>query len=76
MYRVGAVGAKQAPDLQGWFLVGAGGASALWFVTLGFGARLLSPLFARPVAWRVLDLLVAAMMGHIAYGLWRQVTLG
>lgn len=73
---VGAVGAKQAPDLQGWFLVGSGGASALWFVTLGFGARLLSPLFARPVAWRVLDLLVAAMMGHIAYGLWTQVTLG
>ena len=73
---VGAVGAKQAPDLQGWFLVGAGGASALWFITLGFGARLLSPLFARPVAWRVLDLLVGAMMGHIAYGLWTQVTLG
>jgi L-lysine exporter family protein LysE/ArgO len=73
---VGAVGAKQAAGTQGWFLLGAGGASALWFVALGFGARLLSPLFERPVAWRVLDLLVAAMMGHIAYGLWSQATAG
>lgn len=72
---VGAVGAKQAAGTQGWFLVGAGGASALWFITLGFGARLLSPLFERPVAWRVLDLLVAAMMGHIAYSLWSQATV-
>jgi len=72
---VGAVGAKQAAGTQGWFLLGAGGASALWFITLGFGARLLSPLFARPVAWRVLDLLVAAMMGHIAYSLWAQAAV-
>jgi L-lysine exporter family protein LysE/ArgO len=55
-------------------LLGAGGASALWFAALGFGARLLSPLFARPLAWRVLDLLVAAMMGQIAYSLWAQST--
>lgn len=72
---VGAVGARQAEGLQGWFLLGAGGASALWFVALGFGARLLRPLFERPVAWRVLDLLVAAMMGHIAYQLWVQAAV-
>lgn len=72
---VGAVGAKQAAGTQGWFLLGAGGASLLWFIALGFGARLLSPLFARPIAWRVLDVLVAAMMAHIAYGLWAQATV-
>jgi L-lysine exporter family protein LysE/ArgO len=44
------------------FGAGAAGASALWFSGLGFGARLLAPVFARPVAWRVLDLLVAATM--------------
>lgn len=71
---VGAVGARQPDGMQGWFLLGAGGASALWFATLGFGARLLSPMFARPLAWRVLDLLVAAMMGQIAYSLWVQST--
>ncbi|MCG8923478.1 LysE/ArgO family amino acid transporter [Lentzea sp. CC55] len=44
------------------FGVGAVTASVTWFVALGFGARLLSPLFARPRAWRVLDGLIAAVM--------------
>lgn len=44
------------------FGVGAVTASVLWFVALGFGARLLSPLFAKPRAWRVLDGLIAAVM--------------
>lgn len=44
------------------FGVGAVTASIAWFVALGFGARLLSPLFAKPRAWRVLDGLIAAVM--------------
>jgi L-lysine exporter family protein LysE/ArgO len=44
------------------FGVGCGVASVLWFSGLGFGARLLRGLFARPLAWRVLDLLIAAVM--------------
>lgn len=44
------------------FGVGAVTASITWFVALGFGARLLSPLFAKPRAWRVLDGLIAAVM--------------
>jgi L-lysine exporter family protein LysE/ArgO len=44
------------------FGVGAVIASLTWFVALGFGARLLSPLFAKPRAWRVLDGLIAAVM--------------
>ncbi|MFI6093967.1 LysE/ArgO family amino acid transporter [Lentzea sp. NPDC051213] len=44
------------------FGVGAVTASVLWFVALGFGARLLSPLFAKPWAWRVLDGVIAAVM--------------
>lgn len=69
---VGAVGAKQAADLQNVFLLGACLGSAAWFAALGYGARLLTPWFARPAAWRILDGLVAAMMGAIAYGLARQ----
>ena len=60
---VGAVGAQQAPALRPAFVAGCIGASALWFFGLGFGARLLAPLFARPVAWRWLDGGVALMMG-------------
>ena len=66
---VGAVGAGQPAALRPVFLAGAGAASALWFAALGYGARLLTPLFARPAAWRVLDLAVAALMFGIAWQL-------
>lgn len=49
-------------DLRWAFGIGAGLASLTWFGTLGYGARLLSGLLARPSAWRVLDGLVAATM--------------
>ena len=66
---VGAVGAQQPPGMQAAFLWGSCLGSALWFAGLGFGARLLTPVFARPAAWRVLDLLVAGMMWYVSYGL-------
>ncbi|WP_433543960.1 LysE/ArgO family amino acid transporter (plasmid) [Streptomyces sp. CA-294286] len=37
-------------------------ASLTWFTALGYGARLLNGLLARPGAWRVLDAVVAATM--------------
>ncbi|WP_410874832.1 LysE/ArgO family amino acid transporter [Nocardia sp. A7] len=53
-----------------WFLAaGAMLASVLWFVALGYGARRLGPLFARPIAWRVLDSLIAVIMLALAIGL-------
>jgi L-lysine exporter family protein LysE/ArgO len=44
------------------FAAGAGVASLVWFAALGFGARLLRPLFGRPGAWRVLDGGIAVVM--------------
>ncbi|GAA3523724.1 LysE family transporter [Amycolatopsis ultiminotia] len=44
------------------FGIGAVFASAVWFCTLGFGARRLSGVFARPAAWRVLDAVIAVTM--------------
>ncbi len=52
---VGAVGAQQAAAARPAFLFGASAASLLWFCALGYGARWLTPWFARPVAWRWLD---------------------
>ncbi|WP_125615430.1 LysE/ArgO family amino acid transporter [Specibacter cremeus] len=49
-------------ELRWWFGLGAAAASVLWFCALGFGARLLRPVFAKPVAWRVLDALIAVVM--------------
>ncbi len=51
------------------FGAGAALASLVWFSTLGFGARALRPLFARPGAWRVLDVTVAAVMVTVALSL-------
>lgn len=61
---LGAVSA-QYDDRLG-FALGAMTASFVFFFSLGYGARLLAPLFARPVAWRLLDLLVGAVMWGIA----------
>jgi L-lysine exporter family protein LysE/ArgO len=51
------------------FAAGAGLGSALWFAGLGFGARLLRPVFARPAAWRVLDGVIAVVMSALAVSL-------
>jgi L-lysine exporter family protein LysE/ArgO len=66
---LGSVGAQQPAGTQMAFLLGSGLSSLVWFAGLGFGARLLSPLFVRPQAWRVLDLVVGLTMAWIAYGL-------
>lgn len=66
---VGAVGAAQPEGCALPFVAGAGLASASWFAALGYGGRLLAPLFARPAAWRVLDLLIGATMLLLAGGL-------
>lgn len=58
-------------DLRWWFGAGAVTGSVLWFVGLGYGARLLRPVFARPGAWRVLDAGIALVMVAIAAGLLR-----
>lgn len=63
---VGTVGARQAVDGRIAFVGGAACASAVWFTGLGFGARLLAPVFARPKAWRMLDTLVGLTMISLA----------
>jgi len=59
---LGSVANHQPPELRGWFAGGAIAGSLVWFSALGFGARLLRPLFAKPVAWRVLDAVIAVVM--------------
>jgi len=61
--------ALDVPAADVRFAVGATIGSVLWFSGLGFGARVLRPMFARPGAWRVLDVLVATTMTVIGIGL-------
>jgi L-lysine exporter family protein LysE/ArgO len=51
------------------FAAGAGLGSAVWFTALGYGARLLRPVFTRPAAWQILDGLIAAVMTALALSL-------
>jgi L-lysine exporter family protein LysE/ArgO len=54
--------ASQRPDGPWVFGAGAAAASFVWFFTLGYGARFLVPVFARPLAWRILDGLISLTM--------------
>lgn len=58
--------AQSHPGRQWWFALGAAAGSAVWFTALGYGARLLRPLFATPRAWRVLDAVIAVVMLALA----------
>ena len=61
---LGSVGNQRPqPWVFGW---GACLGSLCWFSALGFGARLLAPWFEKPVAWRILDTLIALCMGALA----------
>ena len=71
---LGSVAAQLEAAPRVAFAAGACTASLLWFALLGFGARLLAPVFERPVAWRVLDIGIGVVMWWIAAGLaWSQL---
>ncbi len=53
------------------FALGACTSSFVFFTALGYGAKLLRPLFQSQTAWRVLDLGIAILMFALAFGLWR-----
>lgn len=61
---IGSVSAQYDNRLQ--FGLGAVLSSFVFFFGLGYGARVLAPVFARPRAWQVLDLLIALIMWAIA----------
>ena len=65
---LGLIGAVAATYGDGRWAFGTGAlsASVLFFVVLGYGARMLAPVFARPVAWRALDTIVGMTMLALA----------
>lgn len=64
---IGSISAQYDNRLA--FGAGAVSASFVFFFSLGYGARLLSPLFRNPRAWQVLDAIIALTMWAIAAGL-------
>ncbi|MGB0439367.1 MAG: LysE/ArgO family amino acid transporter [Primorskyibacter sp.] len=51
------------------FGIGAVAGSVAYFFALGYGARLLRPIFAKPLSWQILDATIAMTMWAIAVSL-------
>ena len=66
---IGGIGANVQNEFKIYFLLGAVSASAIWFFSLGFGARFLIPVFKKPITWKILDISIGIFMLFIAYSL-------
>lgn len=63
---LGSIGGRYPAELRAVFVAGCVTASISWFCGLAAAGRWLEPLFRRPLAWRLLDSLIALMMWTIA----------
>lgn len=59
----------QYSNAQIQFALGAISASFVFFFGLGYAARYLHPIFQRPKAWKILDVLIGCVMWSIAVSL-------
>ncbi|MDH7791916.1 LysE/ArgO family amino acid transporter [Ochrobactrum sp. AN78] len=66
---LGSLSARYEGSARAAYGAGAVIASFVWFFSLGYGARLLQPIFAKPAAWRVLDCIIGAVMALIGISL-------
>lgn len=70
---IGSIGGQYEGTARTVFAVGAFTASWVWFIMLGYGARLVRPYFENPKAWQILDGFIALVMFAIALSLlWEQ----
>lgn len=63
---IGALAAPYSGAARLAYALGAMTASFAWFFSLAYGARVLTPVFRKPLAWRILDALIALVMVSIA----------
>ena len=66
---LGSISGQFPKDERVIFGIGAITASAIWFLTLSMGARILAPIFKKQISWRILDILVCCTMWGIATSL-------
>lgn len=62
---LGAIGNQFSAD-KWTFAFGAMTGSLVWFFSIGYGAKSLSRYMSKPIFWKVLDLVIAAIMIVIA----------
>jgi len=66
---LGSIAGQLPADSRLLFAAGAICASFVWFYGLGYGARVLAPLFRKPVAWKIMDATIGCVMWAIAVSL-------
>jgi L-lysine exporter family protein LysE/ArgO len=66
---VGGIASTLTSQQKLAFLIGAVCVSFIWFFGIGYGARLLTPLFKQKKVWIILDFLIGCIMFYIAYQL-------
>ena len=63
---IGSVSQQFPGDTKLAYVLGASIASFVFFFSLAYGAKFLSPTMQRPIAWRLLDSLIAFVMFTLA----------
>ncbi len=66
---LGGLSASYAGTGKYIFGIGAVLSSFVWFFGLAYGARFLAPLFQKPKAWQILDIIIGIIMLLIALSL-------
>lgn len=66
---IGSIGAQFHKEERLYFGLGAILASFTWFFTISYGARLLLPIFQKPISWKILDFIIGIIMFGIALSL-------
>jgi L-lysine exporter family protein LysE/ArgO len=72
MILIGSISQQFQGLNRAYFTFGACSASFVWFFSIAFGAKLLTPMMQKPRHWRILDLLIAIIMFIIAINLASQ----
>ena len=72
MILIGSVSQQFLDINRIYFGIGACTASFIWFFSIAYGAKLLTPIMQKPSHWRTLDLLIASIMFVIAFNLASQ----
>ncbi len=65
---LGSISTQYQPN-QLEFALGAIVASWVFFFSLGYGSRLLAPIFSKPKAWKILEVMIGVVMFSIALSL-------
>ena len=63
---IGSVSQQFPGDIKVAYVLGASLASFVFFFSLAYGAKFLSPIMQKPIAWRLLDGFIAFVMFSLA----------